>query len=176
MIRNALKPICNVFVQYSTIGQDAGHPNKFWEYHISLSRYFGWYIGGIIPPAKLQSERFAWLIGLQAEYPASFNVMNETWQSICKFRKGLENREMLQFLDLPAVHAKRTLWPQLKYCFLDRQERWLFKTSEQRFRETWGIERKTGVQKHVFKHKIKDVCLNSCKNGQTCRCFRDNVI
>ena len=58
---------------------------------------------------------------------------------------------------------------------LSRQERLLFKTSEQRFWATPGHkgyfeitrERKTEVQEYVLQDKIKDVCLKSCKNGRT---------
>ena len=101
-----------MFVHHSFIGQDAGYPN-LWEYlifvMISATQW------NSIPHAKLQSEWFE-LIPLQAEYPASFKVMNKTWQPIHPFQD--QKREMLQFLDLPAVHEKRSLWQELEYQLL----------------------------------------------------------
>ena len=98
------------------------------------------------------------------------------WQPICKIRKGKCYNSWISLLFTKSGATRIEI-------LLSRQERLLFKTSEQRFWATPGHkgyfeitrERKTEVQEYDLQHKIKDVCLKSCKNGRTWRCFRDNV-
>ena len=141
-----------------------------------ISHIFVTIIGGIILHGKLQSEWFI-LIGLQAEYPASFKVMNKTWQPIWKITKGKCCNSLIFLLFSKSRRCDCFLQGRL----INVQNIWTKISGNMRLQRLfWNkLKEKPGCKSVFYNTRLKtyaSTAVKRRKNGQTCWCFHDNVI